>query len=144
MGPRTFLTVQEFLWYNCSALCGSSAWHLCGGVNGDLLQEGLYHTQDCCTQSPCPCGRPLLTLTSAGDTQTVQGRSGSVSVGSPGVHKVLFEPSECLWWVWGLILNANFTPPIVLLGLLLCPWTWGIFFWWDPTFSYRWLFSSEL
>ena len=22
-----------------------------------------------------------------------------------GAHKVLFEPSECLWWVWGLILN---------------------------------------
>ena len=29
-----------------------------------------------------------------------------VSVESPGVHKVLFEPSEHLWWVWGLILNA--------------------------------------
>ena len=23
-------------------------------VNGDLLQEGLCHTQVCCTQSPCP------------------------------------------------------------------------------------------
>ena len=44
--------------------------------------------------------------------------SSSVSVGSSGVHKVLFEPSECLWWVWGLILNAIFAPPIVLLGLL--------------------------
>ena len=22
--------------------------------------------------------------------------------------------------------------------------TWGIFFWWDPTFSHWWLFSSEL
>ena len=32
--------------------------------------------------------------------------SGSVSVGSPGALKVLFEPSEHLWWVWGLILNA--------------------------------------
>ena len=39
-------------------------------------------------------------------TQTLKGRSGSVSVGSPGVHKVLFEPSECLWQVWGLILNV--------------------------------------
>ena len=48
----------------------------------------------------------LLTGTSIGDTQTFKGRSGSVSVGSPGVHKVLFEPSECLWWVWSLILNA--------------------------------------
>ena len=28
-------------------------WQLCGGVNGDLLQEGLCHTQACSTQSPC-------------------------------------------------------------------------------------------
>ena len=28
-------------------------WHLYGGVNGNLLQEGLRHTQVCCTQSPC-------------------------------------------------------------------------------------------
>ena len=31
-------------------------WQLCGGVDDDLLQEGLCHTQVCCTQSPCPCG----------------------------------------------------------------------------------------
>ena len=43
---------------------------LCGGANGNLLQEGLCHTQVCCTQSPCPCSRPLLTCTSTGDTQT--------------------------------------------------------------------------
>ena len=45
-------------------------WWLYGRVNGYVLQEGLCHTQVCCTQSPCPCGRPLLTCTSAGDTQT--------------------------------------------------------------------------
>ena len=59
-------------------------WWLYGGVNGNLLQEGLCHAQVCCTQSPCPCGRPLLTCTSAGDTQTLKGRSGSVSEGPPG------------------------------------------------------------
>ena len=37
-------------------------------------------------------------------------------MGSPGAHKVLFEPSEHLWWVWGLILN-------VVLHLL--PSFWG-------------------
>ena len=37
-------------------------WQLYGGVNGGLLQEGLCHTQVCCTQSPCPCGSPLLTV----------------------------------------------------------------------------------
>ena len=56
-------------------------WWLYGGVNGDLLQEDLYHTQLCGTQSPCP--------TSAGDTQTLKSKSVSVSVGSPGEH-VLF------------------------------------------------------
>ena len=45
-------------------------WQLYGAVNGDLLQEGLCHTQVCCTQSPCPCSRPVLTRTSIGDTQT--------------------------------------------------------------------------
>ena len=60
-----------------------------------------------CTQSPCPHGRPLLTHASAGDTQTLKGMSGSVSVEplGPGAHKVLFEPSECLCQVWDLILD---------------------------------------
>ena len=29
-------------------------WRLCGGVNDNLLQEGLCCTQVYCTQSPCP------------------------------------------------------------------------------------------
>ena len=39
-------------------------------VKGDLLQEGLCHTHICCTQSPRPCSRPLLTRASTGDAQT--------------------------------------------------------------------------
>ena len=70
-------------------------------------------------QSPCPCGKPLLTCTSAGDTQTLKGKSGSVSVGSPGVHKILFEPSERVWWVWDLILN-------VILLILLSFWGFSL------------------
>jgi len=69
-------------------------------VNGDLLQEGLCHTHVYCTQSPCS---PLLTHTSLGDTQTqfclsVCGISGSWCT------RGLFEPSERLWRVCGLIL----------------------------------------
>ena len=45
-------------------------WQLYGGVNDNLLQEGLCHTQVCCTQSLCPCGSPLLTCTSTGVAQT--------------------------------------------------------------------------
>ena len=80
-------------------------WQLYGGVNSDLLQEGVCHIQVCSTQSPCPCGRPLLTRTSEG---ALKHSSGSLSRGSlgPGVHNVLFEPSEGLWRAWSLILNA--------------------------------------
>ena len=39
-----------------------------GWVIGNLLQEGLCHTQVCCIQGPC--SRPLLTRTSTGNTQT--------------------------------------------------------------------------
>ena len=53
-------------------------WWLYGGVNGDLLQVGLCHTQVCCTQSPCPCSRPLLTCTFQ---ETPKHSSVSVSVG---------------------------------------------------------------
>ena len=51
-----------------SVLCKFCSFY--GGINGDLLQAGLCHTQVCCTQSPCPCSSPLLTCTSTGDTQT--------------------------------------------------------------------------
>ena len=92
-------------------------WRPYGGVNCDLLREGLCHTQVCCTQSPCPCGRPLMTLTSAGDTQkqlrlSLCGVSGSDVQGS-------FELSQHLWWVWGLILNMILT---------LLPSLWGFSF----------------
>ena len=33
-------------------------WRLYVEVNGDLLQEGLCHTQVCCTQCPYLCSRP--------------------------------------------------------------------------------------
>ena len=55
-----------------------------------------HASQIYCTHSPCPCYRPLLTCVSTGDTHTLKGRSGSVSVGplGPGAHKVLFEVSS--------------------------------------------------
>ena len=148
----------SLLWGHCSFLLGPGSvcapprvyfpvlckfWQLYGGVNGDLLQEGLGHTQVCCTQSPCPCGRPQLTRTSAGDTH-IQFWFSLCGVSLSWCAQGLFEPSECLWWVWGLSLN-------VISPLL--PSCWGFsfalgcevsFFWWDPTLSCWWLFSSEL
>ena len=78
-------------------------WWLYGGVNGDHLQEGLCHIQVCCTQSPCPYSRPLLTHTSAGDIQT----------------QFCLSLCEHLWCVCGFILN-------VILPLL--PSFWGFSF----------------
>ena len=46
----------------------------------------------------------------------LKGRSGSVSLGPPGAHKVLFEPSEHLWQVWGFFI------PNVIFPLLLSFW----------------------
>ena len=102
------VSAHKVLFVPCKSLFSQSCkfWWLYSGVNGDLLQEGLCHTQVCCTQGPC--GWPLLTCTSIGDVHTLKGRSCSVSVESPGAHKVLFVSSEHLWRVWGLILNMIF------------------------------------
>ena len=80
-------------------------WRFYGGVNGDLLQEGLCHTQVRCTQSPCPCCSPLLIHTSTGDTQT-QFCLSLCGVSGSWCTQGLFEPSQHLWRLWGLILNA--------------------------------------
>ena len=77
-------------------------WWLYGGVNGNLLHEGLCHTQ-VCIQSPCPAAGHCWPIP---PQETLKSRSGSVSVGSPGVDKFLFEPSKPLWLVWGFILNV--------------------------------------
>ena len=71
--------------------------------------------------------RSLLTLTSTGDTQTLKGRPCSV-----------FGVSWCaqgfVWAFWaslagmGFDSKCDFTPPTILLGILLCPCMWGIFF----------------
>ena len=98
-------------------------WQLYGGVNGDLLQADLCQTH---TQSPCPCGRPLPTHTSTGDAQT-QFCLSLCGVSGSQCAQDLFEPSEHLWPVWGLILN---------MVLPLLPSCWGFSF----TFGHKYLF----
>ena len=84
---------------------------LCDGVNSDLLQEGLCHTQVCCTQSPCPCGSPLLARTSTEDAQTqfclsfcgvpgswcIQESSGAIN------YLRLNHPGYAIRWPTGLL-----------------------------------------
>ena len=78
----------------------------------------LHPAQACCSQSPCPCGSPLLTCTSIRDTQTqfclsLCGVSGSWCI------QGLLESTERLWQAWGLILK-------VISPLL--PFFWGFSF----------------
>ena len=116
VGPRTFATVWEILYYNCSPVCGSSAWQLYGGANGNLLQEDLWHTP----RLPGLLQPEPLSLWQITADAYLQRRHsntqrrvwlnllwGSLFLSlSPGAHKVLFVPSKCLWWVWDLILNT--------------------------------------
>ena len=105
--------------------------------------ERIYATcpasQDCCCQYPCPCDWPLLTHASTGDPQMLTGRSGLVSCG-------ITAHSPGSWCTQGFVcalqeslagmrfdFKRDCPLPTVLLWLLLCPWTWCIFFWWVPT-----------
>ena len=58
----------------------------------------------CYIHCPQHCSRPLLSHTSAKDSWTLMGKSGSVFCGvhcsfllGPGMHKVLFVPSKSLF-----------------------------------------------
>ena len=125
VGPRTFLTVQDFLWYYCSV------WfvgHLLGGsivarivISSKRAYATPCMTQVYCSQSPCPHSWPLLTHASAGDTQTLW----QVWLSFCGV-------SWCAQgFVWALLASLvgmgfdskhDFAPPTILLGFLHCPW----------------------
>ena len=69
--------------------------------------------QDCCCQSPSPCGRPLLTLppqetlkhSQVGLAQCLVGITAPFS-GGPWCHQVWFVFSKLLCRIWGLILNV--------------------------------------
>ena len=60
----------------------------------------------CYTQCPQPCSRPPPTHSSARDSSTLTGKSGSISC---------WQPPEHFWRVWHLILN-------MILPLLLSHW----------------------
>ena len=76
-------------------------------------------------QNPCPCSSPLLTCTSAGDTQT-QSCFSLFGVSGFWCTQDLFKPSEHLWQVWGLILNAisSLLPSCLLIDYILCIQRW--------------------
>ena len=90
----------------CFPVLCKFCWLYCG-VDGDLLQEGLCHTWVYCTQSPCPLKNTVLAQSLWGlwvlvHTRFVWALRASLS----GI---------------GLDSKCDFTPPIILPELLLCP-----------------------
>ena len=96
----------------------------------------VYAISRSAASEPLPLGMPLLNHTSAGDTQTqfwlglcvnhtsagdtqTQFWLGLCGISWSWYTQDLFEPSKCLWWIWGLILNA-ITPHL--------PSCWGFSF----------------
>ena len=137
VGPRTFATAWELLWYSCSPVCGSPVQQLCSGANGDLLQEDLCHLPGLpalllpvllspweATADPCLCRRPSNTQRQV--WLSLLWGSLLLSVGF-GAHKILFMPPKSLWQIWSF--KCDCTPPAILL-LRLCPWMWSSFSWW--------------
>ena len=94
LGPRTFATVRELLWCNCSAVCGSSALQLYSGVNGDLIQKDLCQHPEALrkvplTVDPCLCWRLLDTHRQVW-VSLLWGHCSFLL--GPGGHEVLFVP----------------------------------------------------
>ena len=124
--PSTVITVQELLWYNCSQVCGSSSQWLCGGANGDLLQEGLCHklhlpgllqseslspwqaTADLCLHRRHSNTQRQVWLSLLWDLWVLV--CIRFCLGPPNISGGLGFDSKC-----------DFTSPTILLELLLCP-----------------------
>ena len=99
-------------------------WRLYGGVNGNLIQEALCHTQVCCTES-----LPLRQATA--DPYLHRRHSNTVLSQSLWGPRILVY-TRFVWAIWaslaalGFDSKCDFTPSTKLLRLLLCPWVWGI------------------
>ena len=110
---------EKLLCYDCSPVCGLSAWLICGWSHGDLLQEDFCHLP----HLPGLQSEPLSLRWVAADlgfhrrpshTQRqvwlsllcVCGGSLLLSLHSPA-HRVLFAPSQRLWRVGDLIVNVS-------------------------------------
>ena len=103
-------------------------WLLYGGVNGGLFQRGLCHIQ------VCPHPEPLLLRQAIDDPSFHKRHSDTQRQVWLNLCGVLWCTQGFIWVLWVSLGSMGFDskdksiPHTVLLGLFLCPWTWGIFF----------------
>ena len=75
---------------------------------------------------------PLSQLQATADPYLLRRHSNSSGSVSQGLWVLVH--TRFIWTLWALLVGkgfdskCDFTPPTILLGLLLCSWTWGIFF----------------
>ena len=100
------------------------------GLNGYLLQEDLCHMPHLpglLLLESLSLQQATLTHASSGDTKTLKGRSGSVSLRSWCAQGFVCALRVFLMGI-RFDFKCNHFLLTVFLQLLLCPWTWGIFF----------------
>ena len=107
-----------------------------------------HASQVCCSQSPCPCGRSLLSYSSTADTQTFKKQVWlSFLWGCCSFPWVLVH-TRFVHSLWVSLVSLRFDfktwlhPSYRLVGASTLPLDTGYVFLVDPTFSYRWLFSN--
>ena len=109
VGPRTFATLRELVWYNCAAASGLPTTWLYGRATGSVV--GLTVTSfrrtnaTLCGSQACYCRGPVPMVshcwpTPLQETLTLIGRSGSASCGG----------------------HCSFPGVLVHIRFCLCPW----------------------
>ena len=99
-------------------------WHLYGGVNSGLFKRAYAIARSMAPRAPAPTAIHCWPIPLQ---EMLKHSSVSVSVGL-----WVLVCTRFVWALWaslvGIHFNSkhDFAPPTVLLGLLLCPYMWGI------------------
>ena len=128
-------------------------WGYCSFLLGPGAQGSVFALQESISQSCVSSGTSVVGLMETSSKRSYPSLLHpeplplQQSTGDLGLHRRPSNTvlSQSLWWVlvctrfiWALCASLvgmgfyskhEFAPPTILLGLLLCPWTWGISLW---------------